>query len=65
MFENYKRITATFPDRPEIERMIVMPLKAIYINRTAAQGANVIRLVQNRSELVPFVLIDRPHHRHL
>ena len=60
MFSNYKRIPADFPNRPEIERMIVIPLKAIYINRTAAACANIIRLVQNRDELVPLVVADRP-----
>ena len=60
MFSNYKRIPADFPNRPEIARMIVIPLKAIYINRTAAADANIIRLVQNRDELVPLVVADRP-----
>ena len=60
MFSDYRLVYADFPNRPEIERMIVMPLKAIYINRTAAKGAKVIRLVQNRDELVPLVVADRP-----
>ena len=60
MFANYKRIPADFPNRHEIERMIVIPLKAIYINRTVAAGANIIRLVENRDELVPLVVADRP-----
>lgn len=59
MFKGYKVFHAEFPGRPDILRMIVMPLRIVYINTTAAADANLIRLVQDRSELVPLVAASR------
>lgn len=59
MFADYSRIVAEFPRRPDILRMIVVPLKTIYINRTAGADAKVIRLVQRLSERIPEIELSR------
>ena len=42
----------TIPSRPDIDRMIVIPANAVFINKTAKPGANVTRLAFDGHEKV-------------
>lgn len=42
------------PDRPDIEKLIVLPLKTIYINLNADADADIIWLVYDLEQSLPF-----------
>lgn len=43
--------------RPDIDRIVVVPRRTIYINVTAAPGASLTRLIQNVQEPIDFQFV--------
>ena len=46
-FEDYTHDDVLIPDRPDIDRIIVIPLHVIFYNLSAEPGANVTQLVHD------------------
>lgn len=49
-FDYFDTDYVEIPSRPDIDRIIVLPLKTVYINLSAEPGANVTRLVHDLNE---------------
>ena len=60
--DNYDTDYVEIPTRPDIDRLIVIPLKTVFINLSAGYGANVTRLVQDLDEPLGFLLGERVLH---
>lgn len=44
------------PSRPDIDRLVVVPLKTVFINFSAEPGANVTYLVHDLDESLGFLI---------
>ena len=54
--EGYSNGYILAPTRPDIDRLIVVPYKMIYLNLSAHPSANVTRVIFNLDESVGFVV---------
>lgn len=50
ILDSYDTDYIELPQHPEIERIVVEPLKTIYTNLSAAPDANIIRVVRNMDD---------------
>lgn len=51
-FSRYEIVGIYMPCYPLIRKIVSIPGKIIYINLSAAQEANIIRLVQSAEEII-------------
>lgn len=54
ILEDFAVDTISIPDRPDVDRVIVVPYRTIFRNVSAAPGANVTRLVHDLDEPLGF-----------
>ena len=54
--DSYDTDYVEIPTRPDIDRMIVIPLKTVFINLSAGYGANVTQLVFDLDQPMGFTI---------
>lgn len=56
IFADFATEYISAPSRPDVDRLVIVPHRTIYINISADREANVTRLVQDLNEPIGFAV---------
>ena len=54
IYDTYDRVGLEIPQLPHIEKLVVTPMKVIFINQCAAQDANIDRMFRSVEDFTDF-----------